>query len=518
MLKKQMIQEIRDLKLMGYSIGEIIEYYESNKGKAPSRPTIRKYYGMDVMPDNLGEKLAKDKAFDKEPFKSAILGIMNNNPKGCPVSSVYDVLEEIFIESGKFKKLPGNDQTLRNYIRYLKESGAITEYAKGARTYEHVFDTPPGEQMLIDFGQQQVANGVVIHFICLLLRYSRMLCVSSQDHRYNSDEACRDIYRAFVKLGGRPRKLVIDQDAVFVASETYGEVVETRVFGDFLKEQGLTLFVCRKADPESKGPIENSVGFVKKNFFGARKILCIEDVWRSLPGWLERKSRRIHQATYCVPRDVWISVEKKALLPAIPSYYENAPSTFTPVTVGSVPYISCKASKYSVPREYCFKKVFVKTTSDKLHIYDSEMIHICSHELNDCKGSWNRLPDHKKEPSEDWKPICERLRAKWNCYEFQHLINGFKKENPRYLSEQLRAVEKFLDEENPKREFVTETIAICCRDWRYRYTQFRAVYELVSSGHKDPATVRISDVQKQELGFYQKAFENRCESERGDRQ
>jgi hypothetical protein len=97
------------------------------------------------------------------------------------------------------------------------------------------------------------------------------------------------------------------------------------------------------------------------------------------------------------------------------------------------------------------------------------MIHICSHELNDCKGSWNKLPDHKKPPSEDWKPICERLRAKWNCYEFQHFINGFKKENPRYLSEQLGAVEKFLDEENPKREVMTETIAICCRNWRCKF-------------------------------------------------
>ena len=51
-----------------------------------------------------------------------------------------------------------------------------------------------------------------------------------------------------------------------------------------------------KADPESKGPIENSVEFVKKNFFSARKIICIDDVWRSLPGWMERKNRRIHRS------------------------------------------------------------------------------------------------------------------------------------------------------------------------------------------------------------------------------
>ena len=49
--------------------------------------------------------------------------------------------------------------------------------------------------------------------------------------------------------------IVIDQDAVFVASETYGEVIRTRVFNDFCTEQELNLWVCNKADPESKGPI-----------------------------------------------------------------------------------------------------------------------------------------------------------------------------------------------------------------------------------------------------------------------
>jgi hypothetical protein len=59
-----MIQEIIDMKLKGYSINEIIEYYGDKPGKAPTRPTIRKYYNMDAVPENLGINLAKDKVFD----------------------------------------------------------------------------------------------------------------------------------------------------------------------------------------------------------------------------------------------------------------------------------------------------------------------------------------------------------------------------------------------------------------------------------------------------------------------
>ena len=32
------------------------------------------------------------------------------------------------------------------------------------------------------------------------------------------------------------------------------------------------LWVCRKADPESKGCVENAVSYVKKNYFSARAL------------------------------------------------------------------------------------------------------------------------------------------------------------------------------------------------------------------------------------------------------
>ncbi|MRS05992.1 hypothetical protein EG832_22655, partial [bacterium] len=247
MLNKKQMQEIQDLKLRGYSINEIVRYYEERSEKPPSLPTIRKYYGMDGIPEIPNQNLQKDKAFDSEPFRSAIIEIVRNNPRDhyC-ISSVYDVLIEKFVEKGLVETLPGNEQTLRNYIRYLQDNGIIDTTPENRRIYEYVFNTPPGEQMLLDFGQEHIAPGINIHFICMLLRYSRLFCVFAQDHKYNSEEACRALYRGFCKLGGRPEQLVIDQDAVFVADETYGEVIETRVFGDFCTEQELQLWVCNK--------------------------------------------------------------------------------------------------------------------------------------------------------------------------------------------------------------------------------------------------------------------------------
>ncbi|MDR0287786.1 MAG: hypothetical protein LBI03_08825, partial [Clostridiales bacterium] len=71
------------------------------------------------------------------------------------------------------ESLPGNEQTLRNYIHYLRETGQVNEKKEERRIYDYVFDTAPGEQVLLDFGEYKTGY-ITVHFICLLLRYSRM--------------------------------------------------------------------------------------------------------------------------------------------------------------------------------------------------------------------------------------------------------------------------------------------------------------------------------------------------------
>ena len=79
MLAKSKMQEIQDLKLRGFTKTEIAAYYEARGEKPPSRPTINKYYDMDVVPENPGAKLAKDKSFDAEPFRSTIIAALEAN-------------------------------------------------------------------------------------------------------------------------------------------------------------------------------------------------------------------------------------------------------------------------------------------------------------------------------------------------------------------------------------------------------------------------------------------------------
>lgn len=300
MLTKTKMQEIQDLKLQGYTKADIIRYYEAQGRKPPSRPTISKYYDMDVIP-----VLSLQ---NRKPLMRSLSAARSSGSLRRTVGKVS--VCHLFTMS--WKKNSSKTETMKNFPATSRLSGTtsiilrIPDRSTGNRSTAvsmiMFLIHHPGEQMLIDFGEETLSKTTHIHFMCLLLCYSRFLCVYAQDHKYNSEEACKAIYRSFCRLGGRPKELVIDQGAVFVASETYGEVIKTRTFEDFCTEQDIRLWVCNKTDPESKGPIENSVGFVKKNFFSARKVTCIDDVWRSLPGWLERKNQRIHRSTLRVPK------------------------------------------------------------------------------------------------------------------------------------------------------------------------------------------------------------------------
>ena len=128
------------------------------------------------------------------------------------------------------------------------------------------------------------------------------------------------------------------------------------------------------------------------------------------------------------------------------------------------------------------KRYASKVVSGKIHIYDDQLNYICSHNLSERKGSVNQLPEHRKQDSGDWIEIMERLRGKWNCYDFQHFINGVKKENPRHISKQLRAIEQFLDSENPDKSLVAQVMKECCQKYRYR------------SGAGDELTTRLCEI------------------------
>jgi len=264
MKKRKMYQKIQAFKRQGYCRNEIA----LRLGIDPQ--TAAKYYLMDEKEFRVYQQkqMFRDKAL-QEHEKDILQVYEKNEFKKLSMSAVYDYLEE------RYGSLPGNEQTLRNYIHYLIRTDKL-KLNESIRIYSRVPELPFGKQMQLDFGQYRMPSGLKLFIFAALLSASRYRYITFQDHPFNSKEVIYHLLSCFDYFGGVPREMVIDQDRLMVVSENAGDIIYTADFRYFIQEQDIRMYVCRKADPESKGKVENLIKYVKKNFLSIRDFQQIE--------------------------------------------------------------------------------------------------------------------------------------------------------------------------------------------------------------------------------------------------
>lgn len=90
-------------------------------------------------------------------------------------------------------------------------------------------------------------------------------------------EAIRSHENAFEFFGGMPEEIVYDQDHLITVSEHAGDMILTAEFQAYKQQRKFRVHLCRKADPESKGKVESTVKYVKRNFADSRIYTTILD-------------------------------------------------------------------------------------------------------------------------------------------------------------------------------------------------------------------------------------------------
>ena len=138
----------------------------------------------------------------------------------------------------------------------------------------------------------------------------------------------------------------------------------TTKFQSFVKEQHFLPVFCRKADPESKGKVENVVKYVKGNFLSGRLFYNIDRLNEEARLWLERTGNgKEHGTTRLIPNREFI-VEKNFMMP----YYgtPQPPQEYmTEYHVRKDNTVQYRGNYYSVPsgttgvekQQYGYKKL-----------------------------------------------------------------------------------------------------------------------------------------------------------------
>jgi transposase len=135
------------------------------------------------------------------------------------------------------------------------------------------FETPPGKQMQIDFGEKRVVIGgemVRAYLFVATLGHSRRLHVRAFRHER---QACwfEGLESAFRAFGGVPEEVLLDNTRALVLhhdSLTREVRFNARLLA-FAKHWGFRPWACAPYRARTKGKDERGVGYVKSNAIGA---------------------------------------------------------------------------------------------------------------------------------------------------------------------------------------------------------------------------------------------------------
>jgi transposase len=182
------------------------------------------------------------------------------------------------------------------------------------------FETPPGRQMQIDFGERGVVIGaerVQVFLFVATLGYSRRVYV--QAFRHERQSAWFDgLEGAFGHFGGLPAEVLLDNARALVEHHDAGtrEVAFNARFHAFARYWGVRPVACAPYRARTKGKDERGVGYVKGNAIAGRSFAS----WAALEAHLEAWTRevadvRVHGTTGEAPVVRFRREEAAALRP-----------------------------------------------------------------------------------------------------------------------------------------------------------------------------------------------------------
>ena len=435
MVKKAMYQKILQLKLQGYPQTVIAEKLNID------RKTVWKYWKMseERFRERRQSYLCREKSFAS--YKDEILEIYKNNDfERLPMSSVYDYLEELYDE------LPGTEKTLRNYIHYLYMTNQL-EFCSPLRCYQKVAEQPYGKQLQVDFGEYRTRSRCKLYIFAAVLAASRYKYVRFQGHPFTTLEVIAHLLTCFDCLGGMPKELVIDQDSILVVAENHGDIIYTKEFSSFIEEMELKMYVCRKADPESKGKIENVIKFVKYNFLASRDFEDVEEANISLGKWLKRRANgKLSQATKRIPSEMF-EEERTHLRPMRNSIFrKNSLQGREERQADDKSLISVCGSQYSVPTKYKNKVVEIYKTEKDLFIFDLRTgEELFCHPVSLIPGQKVIAREHYRQKDKSARELKQEVLSQFSFPSWKRFAEHNFKTFPRYVRDQCLLAQKHFD-------------------------------------------------------------------------
>jgi transposase len=325
-----------------------------------SRMTVRKYAKSDHCPKY---KRQKNKPSKLDTYKEHIANKLSEAQY-----TATRLCREI-----KEQGYSGSYSVVRRYVRQIRAQ------CKTKAVYR--FETEPGQQAQVDLGEfgRIKENGKEQKLYCfsIILGYSRIRYIEFITSN-KTDTLIKCHINSFNYFGGYPNELLYDNLKQVILKRML-DIKDSKLntqYADFSGYYGFTPRFCRPYRAQTKGKVENTIKYVRNDFFMGIEVTSLNELNSKAMEWLSKINSKVHSTTNEIPFER-LKKEKLNSIKDVPPY------DTTKVQMRKVSpdcYVHYQGNRYSVPYKYAGYNVEIKVSDNELAIYFGKE-RICSHEL-----------------------------------------------------------------------------------------------------------------------------------------
>ena len=148
-------------------------------------------------------------------------------------------------------------------------------------------------------------------------------------------------------------------------------------FMDFAEYYGIVIRLCYPYRPETKGKIENTIKYVRNNFWAGRTFESPSDINVQCREWLKKVNSQVHGTTHEIPLHR-MKDERLNPLSTVPPYMTRKEESRK---ISRDCYVSYKGNRYSVPWKYAGRKCRIIEESSVIGI-EVDSVAIADHSIS----------------------------------------------------------------------------------------------------------------------------------------
>ncbi len=353
MIEPQVVRQLRQLQARGWGMKRIA------RELGVARNTVRRYLREGPAAEKQERPTAR--ALDDDGRQLAV-ALFDGEAEGNSV-----VVTEML-------RKRGHDVALRTVQKVTSERRREQVAAAVASVR---YETAPGAQMQIDFGQKLVwiAGAMVrVHLLVAVLTYSRRLFVKAFLAERQDD--WRDgIASAFRHFGGVPLTMLGDNARSLVLA--HNRTAQTLTFHpnylEFCRDWDVVPRACASYRARTKGKTESGVKFVKGNALAARTFDSFAQLETHLAEWMVSADLRVHGATHETPMARFLRNEQAALRP-LPVRTPTVRERRLARRVANDALVDVDTIRYSVPHRLVRSRVEVHLGEHAVRIFHDTVL------------------------------------------------------------------------------------------------------------------------------------------------